>query len=178
MEWLYSLNLRLFWLTAALLSFAFGFGIRDAGASGSDNFKDIVECKDKKTLGLSSASSSVGSFSFPTLVSRTQYNDQQKAVEELIERLLPNRIKEFEIVIEPEHFLDASKENLDTFQIETTFFGKLRITATSGVAAAWGFNHYLKYFCKAQISWGGRQLNIPKPLPKVSKTLKITSPQR
>ena len=29
----------------------------------------------------------------------------------------------------------------------------LTVTANTGVAAIWGINHYLKYFCNSHISW-------------------------
>ncbi len=36
------------------------------------------------------------------------------------------------------------------------------IVATSAVAVAWGFNHYIKYYCNSQVSWDtvriGKQL--------------------
>ena len=41
------------------------------------------------------------------------------------------------------------------FQLQTTD-GKLKITGTSGVAAAFGFNHFLKYFC----GYGTRQFSV------------------
>lgn len=45
--------------------------------------------------------------------------------------------------------------------------GVIQITATTGVAAATGFHHYLKYMCTCHISWQTVQLNLPKELPDV-----------
>jgi hypothetical protein len=38
-------------------------------------------------------------------------------------------------------------------QLEKLESGIIQITGTTGVAAAAGFNHYLKYFCNSHISW-------------------------
>jgi len=43
--------------------------------------------------------------------------------------------------------------------------GKVHITGSSGVAAAWGFYYYLSQYCHCHISWAGNQLNIPRVLP-------------
>jgi len=55
-------------------------------------------------------------------------------------------------------------------------FKKLQITANSGVAAAWGFNYYLKYYCNSTVNWSGKKINInEKDLPIVSEIVKITA---
>ncbi len=100
------------------------------------------------------------------------HNAQKSAVELLISRVLPGREKEFNIKIED------SRSGLDSFTLQTTKGNILQITATSGVAAAWGLNHYLKYYCKAHVSWSGRQLKIPAILPEVANATKVTSPNR
>ena len=33
---------------------------------------------------------------------------------------------------------------------------RLAVHASSGVAAAWGFHHYLKYWCGCHVSWDHR----------------------
>ena len=110
-------------------------------------------------------------------------NNNQLAKEEtvlqMISRLLPGRAEEFVIVIKNVRgqFTDSS-EHKDSFEFHSIEGNKLQITASSGVAAAWGFNHFLKYFCKAHISWSGSQLRIPSPLPNVSKHIIVTSPNR
>jgi hypothetical protein len=53
---------------------------------------------------------------------------------------------------------------------------KLQITATSGVAAAWGFNYYLKYYANSSVFWSGKNININKgSLPIVDKKINITA---
>ena len=50
----------------------------------------------------------------------------------------------------------------------------VRITGSSGVAAAAGLNHYLKYFCKCQYSWETySQLNLPEELPLVDTQVNL-----
>ena len=100
---------------------------------------------------------------------------EETAVLQLIERILPGRQKEFSVIIDKNSF---STNGLDNFEFHTVNSSMLQITATSGVAGAWAFNHFLKYFCKAHISWSGSQLLIPKPLPKVAQPVKISSPNR
>ena len=57
--------------------------------------------------------------------------------------------------------------------------GKLSITATSGVAASWGFHYFLSQYCNASISWAGNQLNVPEMLPELpSSGVKVTSNDR
>jgi len=50
------------------------------------------------------------------------------------------------------------------FQLQTKD-GRVYITGSSGVAAAWGFYYYLSQYCDCHISWAGNQLNVPSPLP-------------
>ncbi len=104
--------------------------------------------------------------------------EQKTAVELLISRLLPGREKEFDIIINAQIGSSGQHDSLDAFELQTTKDNILQITATTGVAAAWGLNHYLKYYCKAHVSWSGRQLNAPHPLPKVTNSTKIISPNR
>jgi alpha-N-acetylglucosaminidase len=109
---------------------------------------------------------------FDHLRSKTAIEDQEVAVRDLISRLLPKRASEFTVVVDPtlaEH---------DAFTLETVD-GKLVLTGTTGVAAGWAFHHFLKYFCKAHISWCGNQLaTIPTPLPVVTQKLKVVVPHR
>lgn len=65
---------------------------------------------------------------------------------------------------------------INIFQLQKTSENIIKITASSGVAAAWGFHYYLKHFCKAHISWEATQLNMPNVLPMVH--LKIVSNDR
>ncbi|KAL0829968.1 hypothetical protein ABMA28_003433 [Loxostege sticticalis] len=62
------------------------------------------------------------------------------------------------------------KDNKDVFSLRTTK-GQLRIRASTGVAAVWGFNYYLKKYCKSQIAWQTQRVAIPKPLPDVDEVV-------
>jgi len=47
----------------------------------------------------------------------------------------------------------------------------VNIVGTSGVAAVWGFHHYLKYYCFCHVSWDSDQLALPEDLPPVNITV-------
>lgn len=112
---------------------------------------------------------------FEYITSKTPIAEQELAVRALISRLLPERTSEFTVVVDPSL---ATKPGQDVFTLETSA-NTLLLTGTSGVAAAWAFHHFLKYFCRAHISWNGNQLEtIPKPLPLVADRLKIVAPNR
>ncbi|CAD5123242.1 DgyrCDS11599 [Dimorphilus gyrociliatus] len=98
---------------------------------------------------------------------------QAKAAYDLIERLLPERANEFEVIIDK----SIGELDKDSFQYETVN-GKLQIKGTSGVAATWGFHFFLKQNCSCHMSWGGDQLNVPNPLPAITKAVKVTSADR
>jgi alpha-N-acetylglucosaminidase len=63
--------------------------------------------------------------------------------------------------------LQISKEEL---------MDKVNIVGTSGVAAVWGFHHYLKYHCFCHVSWDSDQLSLPEELPPVN--IAVTSADR
>lgn len=53
---------------------------------------------------------------------------------------------------------------------------KLKITANSAAAAAWGFNYYLKYFCKSSVYWSGKNINLSHDhLPIVKNIVRKTA---
>ena len=53
---------------------------------------------------------------------------------------------------------------------------KVRITANNALAASWGFNYYLKYFCNSSITWAGKNINVPRDsLPVVPSPVHITA---
>ncbi|XP_028391775.1 alpha-N-acetylglucosaminidase-like [Dendronephthya gigantea] len=109
---------------------------------------------------------------FEHIKSKTPAKDQELAVRNLISRLLPGRASEFSVIVDP----DLSTTG-DVFMYQTVG-DELVLSGTTGVAAAWAFHHYLKYYCKAHISWSGNQLKtIPKPLPVVPKS-KFIVPNR
>ncbi|CAG2113416.1 unnamed protein product, partial [Medioppia subpectinata] len=103
--------------------------------------------------------------------SKTETTAQQTAAEELIARIIPKRAHEFQVIINTKLL---QTDNKDKFILESVSNNSIRITATSGVSAANGFNYYLKKYLNCHISWSGDQLNIPDgPLPVISAPLTV-----
>ena len=111
---------------------------------------------------------------FTHIRSKTSDEDQEQAVKDLIARLLPERAHEFDVVVNN----SLSVDHKDVFAFKTVG-GKLVFWRNTGVSAAWAFHHYLKYYCKAHISWSGNQLDsIPEELPVVKEMVQVTVPHR
>lgn len=62
------------------------------------------------------------------------------------------------------------REKKDVFTLRT-YDGTLHIRASTGIAAVWGFNYYLKKYCKSQIGWQVQHVLIPDPLPEVDEVV-------
>ena len=106
---------------------------------------------------------------FDHLRTKSSPKEQKESVTQLIARLIPTHAHKF-IVNIPETNLDS--ENPDYFEFVSTNDGSIKVTGSTGVAAAAGFYHYLKYWCFAHISWSGSHINIPIELPLVSSPIK------
>ncbi|CAL4086012.1 unnamed protein product, partial [Meganyctiphanes norvegica] len=108
--------------------------------------------------------------------SHTSEEIQAAAVRNLLQRLLQDRAEEINVTV------DRSLGPLgkDTFRIVSPSVAGgtsgVEVVGSSGVAAAWGLHHYLKYYCHAHISWEADQLALPKTWPKA--TIKVTSNDR
>ncbi|XP_078488084.1 alpha-N-acetylglucosaminidase isoform X2 [Ciona intestinalis] len=91
--------------------------------------------------------------------SYTAAHEQESAVEQLVQRIIGERSKDVVVSIQP-----AATEFALLSYAGTT----LKITGSDAVSIAFAFNHYLKYYCRKQISWAGDQISdIPNPLPSV-----------
>lgn len=115
--------------------------------------------------------------SFPTLDhlrSGSSEQAQSAAVNGLLRRLLGTRASEFIVSVNK----SLSNDSLDVCELRSTRNNRVVVTGSSGVAVASGFYNYLKYFCNCHVSWSGTQLDLPKPLPKLSGVLRISSPHR
>ena len=77
------------------------------------------------------------------------------------------RAAEFEVVVRESASIDRRLEA----SILSVDGNKVKIIGNSGVAVAWAFHHYLKYFCDCHISWETSQLSLPSPLPPVNTSL-------
>lgn len=114
---------------------------------------------------------------FPTLDHiRPKADDQaqERAVFELLKRLLGNRSTEFIVSVNR----SLSNDSLDVCELRSTKNNKIVATGSSGVAVASGIYNYMKYFCNCHVSWSGDQLDLPRPLPKLVGVLRINTPHR
>ncbi|XP_067002009.2 alpha-N-acetylglucosaminidase isoform X8 [Anabrus simplex] len=107
------------------------------------------------------------------LKSRAVPEVQALAAEGVIKRLLQNDSSLFHVIIDP----DIGPEGREAFQV-TKVSGNDTVTiiGSSGVAACWGFHHYLKHYCNCHVSWDSDQLTLPNPLPNVD--ISVTSVDR
>lgn len=83
-----------------------------------------------------------------------------KAARELIARVTPGYEKQYVLEVIP---TDAQSGE-DVFEVDARK-GKVVLRGNNPVALASAFHWYLKYTCKAQLSWFGDQLNLPERLP-------------
>lgn len=98
---------------------------------------------------------------------------QADAVMGLIRRLLPDRAGDFVVTVDP----SIGPQDKDTFMVTSPGANAtVDLVGTSGVAAASGLLHYLKYFCNAHVSWEADQLGLPDDLPTAQ--VKVTSVDR
>lgn len=101
---------------------------------------------------------------------------QVESVRALISRVLPATLKDAVVVSR----ISAAAADLDVFEIESVNAtgDQIAIRGNTGVAMATGLNYYLKYYCHAVVSWGGDQLDIHRPLPRVEKVVRIVMPNK
>lgn len=114
---------------------------------------------------------------FPTLdhiKPKASDKAQGGAVVELLKRLLGDRSAEFIVSVNR----SLSNDSLDVCELRSTKNNKIVATGSTGVAVASGIYNYLKYFCNCHVSWSGNQLDLPRPLPKLSGVLRITTQHR
>ncbi|XP_060531766.1 alpha-N-acetylglucosaminidase [Cylas formicarius] len=98
----------------------------------------------------------------------TSVEEQKRAVEDLLVRLIPERATDFVISIDPA----LSQDNKDAFTLQKVG-GTVQVNGSTGVAAASGVHHYLKYFCGCHVSWEESQLNLPAELPDVDVLIRF-----
>lgn len=84
----------------------------------------------------------------------------------LIERVTPGYSSQFHLE------LVAPADTVEYFEISSRD-GKVALQATSPVALATVYNHYLKYNCNVHLSWMGDQLNLPARLPLPEDTVHV-----
>ncbi|TSL82561.1 Alpha-N-acetylglucosaminidase [Bagarius yarrelli] len=99
---------------------------------------------------------------------------QTRAVLELLRRLLGDTPRDFMVSVNS----SLSPHGLDVCELRSVSDGKVMAVGSSGVAAAAGVYHYLKYYCNCHVSWSGDQLRIPQPLPHITGVLRINTQHR
>ncbi|EDV26541.1 uncharacterized protein TRIADDRAFT_54660 [Trichoplax adhaerens] len=113
---------------------------------------------------------------FPSLKAIKPSTDeitQRNAVKDLIATLLHERAQELDIKINN----SIPKLSPDAFELDSDD-KQILITGSSGVAAAFGVHHYLKYYCKVHLSWTGDRLKLPQTLPKLSQKIHVEINQK
>lgn len=100
-------------------------------------------------------------------VSTSSNSVQTKAVEHLIRRLI-GEVKStyFNITV-----VNRNASENDWFSLEKKN-NSIHVIGNSGVAAAYGFQYYLRNFCHCHISWDHNQLNLPNTWPEVKVLVK------
>lgn len=99
-------------------------------------------------------------------------NEQEKAVRDLIKRVLPDHAQYFTVA-----FIEKDEDEQDLFEIESVE-GKIMLRGNNGVSIASALNYYLKNFCHCQITWNGTNLNVPNPLPILNEKIRRKSPYK
>lgn len=105
------------------------------------------------------------------LKQETNLQKQSENTLKLIERLLPEHHKHFQL-----YPLDH-ENGLDVFEIYSQG-SKIFLGGSSAVAWASALNWYLKYYCNVHFSWCGDQLQMPDSLPQLSSKIHRTSPHK
>lgn len=99
---------------------------------------------------------------------------QGRAAVELLKRLLGTRSTEFIVSVNR----SLSNDSLDVCELRSTRNNKVVATGSTGVAVVTGIYNYLKYFCNCHVSWSGDQLDMPRPLPRLTGVLRIDTQHR
>ena len=92
--------------------------------------------------------------------------DTVKALEGLITRILGRKYVSWFVFD-----IDRS-ENGNFFELWEDEKGKIHIKADCGVSAATGLNHYLKYFCRVQITQQTAQVHMPERAPHIAEKIR------
>lgn len=102
-------------------------------------------------------------------VAQAADKEARQAAEALIRRVVPAKASSFRVEIIPQ------KDGKDCFEIESKG-GKIVLRGNNGVSVASALNHYLKYYCHAQMSWNGDNMALPARLPKVEGMVSSVTP--
>jgi alpha-N-acetylglucosaminidase len=101
----------------------------------------------------------------------TKAQVQEKAVHELIGRIIPGVASNFTVEYMP-------KENgQDVYELANRD-GKIVLRGNNGVSVASALKYYLEQFCHCSITRNGTNLNLPTPLPAVQGKVHKVSPYK
>lgn len=92
--------------------------------------------------------------------------DTYEEVYGIIERRIGKKYREWFTLTLAEN----PKHAYDYFELKENS-GKVQITANDGISLAVGLNHYLKYYCKVNISQVGDQIRMPDEIVPLGKTV-------
>ncbi len=95
-----------------------------------------------------------------------------RAARGLVERVVPDSADRFELET------IQSVDGRDVFEVEGAAGGKVVLRGSNGVAIASALDWYLENRCHADLSWNGRHLDVPVPLPPVGAKVRKVTPHR
>ena len=90
------------------------------------------------------------------------------ASSQLIQRMVPNHVNQFEI-------REINSADNDGFELYSEN-GKIVLAGNNGVSIASALYYYLNEYCHCQITWNGVNLNLPVQLPLISGKIEKSSP--
>ena len=112
-------------------------------------------------------------FTFTSCIKEDDNDPNVKAARGLVNRLLPDYSKYF--VFEKLTSDTTSDSIMDRFELESRG-KKIIIRGNNASSMAVGLNHYLKYYCKAQVSWFKEDsINMPAKLVKIPEKVSINA---
>lgn len=91
---------------------------------------------------------------------------EKQVIKDLIERITPGYSSQYRLE------MIADDEGNDVYEIDGDG-QRVILRGNNAVSLASAFNWYLKYTCKAHVSWFGNQLNLPECLPQPSGKQRI-----
>ena len=122
------------------------------------------------SVTLPQALAQVSPVSVKSSVKEISVQEADAAAAALIERVIPLHASYFKV--------DTSLPKVDgndAFTLSDTADGKILLHGNNGVSVASALHWYLKHRVNCHLSWCGDQLDLPNELPKVGKTVKVTT---
>ncbi|CAF4119373.1 unnamed protein product, partial [Adineta steineri] len=118
----------------------------------------LIFLKRKGLIGLDCSTSRSNAIEWPKPITSSSSSSAQ-VISDLISRVLDNTLsaKLFQVSIQS----DLAVNGKDVFVLSNgSVSGSIQISASTGVAAAWGFNYYLKYVADSSVYWSGKNIRL------------------